>query len=678
MKSMKRILSLLSAAAVAATCAAVFTGCGSSDGENVFEWFINEGETSSYYTDYADNPAVQYWTNMEFETGDDFKDTLGETSSLTIDYLIPSTGDASSTLSRLFTTGNYPDVVDPTQGSMTTEEAYEEGYIIDLTPYMEECMPNYMNLIREYDIETEATNEVDGERLYLSLLSFETVDVMSTLSGYEYRRDWILEYGTNYETGASFSGSYTKYADGTEVDGITYETGDDGVTRYASGGVSNTDFDPDKDGSSDYDGDSWTDNIIFPSWYQRDNDDTANGGMKWYAEYCEENGVEWDGSDPVTISDWEWMFAFFEEALEDNSVTDGYVHSIYYPGYIANGDFVTGFGGENGGGAHWYLQDDGYVGFGATEDSFRAYIECMNTWWNNGWIDQDFTTRSSDMFYAIDSTTIRQGKVGCWMGQLSLLGTRIYNKDMDLLDGVLVAGAPQPINDVYGTESEMGHVPTTFYAHTDYSGQLWITDKTEGKDVELLLRAIDYLYSEEGSLLVSLGMTKEQLAEAPEEAQEYYEKYGLEDGAYTWEEDPDTGEMYISPNEVIMSDTDLWNTVKITRLTGWENKEDVRYDFEEFYLSSLEQFTIYPATGFIISSALGFTMTRDESSTASKVYSRMTSQVLYQQVPAFIKGTKDIYDDDTWESFVSALNKLGVSDVTDTYNTYIAALKGES
>ena len=71
-------------------------------------------------------------------------------------------------------------------------------------------------------------------------------------------------------------------------------------------------------------------------------------------------------------------------------------------------------------------------------------------------------------------------------------------------------------------------------------------------------------------------------------------------------------------------------------------------------------------------------MTRDESSTASKVYSRMTSQVLYQQVPAFIKGTKDIYDDDSWESFVSALNKLGVADVTDTYNTYIAALKGES
>ena len=71
-----------------------------------------------------------------------------------------------------------------------------------------------------------------------------------------YRRDWLVNYGTNPQTGEAFSGEW-------------------------------------KDGE-------WTDNVVFPS----------------------------GGTDPVYISDWEWMFDIFETALQMQGMTDGYVMQL--------------------------------------------------------------------------------------------------------------------------------------------------------------------------------------------------------------------------------------------------------------------------------------------------------------------------------------------------------------
>ena len=51
--------------------------------------------------------------------------------------------------------------------------------------------------------------------------------------------------------------------------------------------------------------DSWEDDVVFPS----------------------------GGTDPIYISDWEWMFEIFEKAMADLGITDGYCISLYYKGF---------------------------------------------------------------------------------------------------------------------------------------------------------------------------------------------------------------------------------------------------------------------------------------------------------------------------------------------------------
>ena len=630
--------------------------------EASFTWFISSGENSNFYMDYAENPAVQYWCSQQFETGDSFQNTLGETSNIKFEFQIPPAGAGADTLNNLL--GNkstWPDIVNATYTSMTVKEAYENGLVIDLSPYIEKCMPNYMAMLEKNGIVENSMNYAEGAWRYLALVSFEDVDIMSYWSGYQYRRDWIIKYGTpvagsQAEKDGGFTGFFTRMADGTEAH-IALE-----------------------DYNASVDGDSWTDNITFPSWEKRDDPDTEHGGMKWYADWCAENGKVWDGTDPVTISDWEWMFAFFQKAIAENNITDGYVHSIYYPGYNENGDFVTGFGG---GGAHWYYNDDNLVSFGACDDGFKAYLRCMNSWWNNGWIDSEFSTKSTDAYYEIDDGLVRQGKVGCWFGRVSTLGTRIYKDDLPLTKGILVSAAAQPINDIYDGNGRVDtasgavldtnvamQIPACFYGHTEYSsGMIWFSVKIleEGKNLELLLRALDYLYSENGSLLYSLGLSAEQLSENSY-ANTFYQEYGLTDGAYTTTYQEDGTPVYHF-NPILALDKGTADAIAIKRLLGYDNKKYIDYGYEDTYRSMLEQYSLYSNDRFFGSKLTHYVMTDDEQKLMSQTYSRITTTYLYQEVPRFIKGQKDISTE--WDDVVQGLITRGVQKVCDINNAYL-------
>ena len=56
-----------------------------------------------------------------------------------------------------------------------------------------------------------------------------------------------------------------------------------------------------------------------------------------------------------------------------------------------------------------------------------------------------------------------------------------------------------------------------------------VTDKAADKDLEALFRLFDYMYSEEGSLLRTYGLNKEQYNLTQDE---FYTRIGLTDGAY--------------------------------------------------------------------------------------------------------------------------------------------------
>lgn len=492
----------LSAALCGAMAMGIFSGCagGGSTSDTAYTMWIYQGADSQYYTDYAKNPVIQYLTSKTW--GDENKE-------ISIEFWVPAAGTATDSYSTMMGSGDYPDILDTSVSTDNPKIMYEEGVILDFTEYVEKCMPNYLAFLEEHpEVKPYAVDIVDGEEKYLKINTLSD-DYGYTYYGYQYRRDWIVKYGTNPHTGEPFTGGYTDESDP----------------------------------------DSWTDDVVFPS----------------------------GGSDPVYISDWEWMFEIFEKAYDDLGIDDTYCISMYYPGYTWTGDLVSCFGGGN---FAFYEDADGQVQYGAVTDSARAYLECMNTWYEKGWLDPNFNERTSDIFYAIDDTAVRQGKVGMWCGMQSELGGRLDSGD-EYTSGIYVAGCALPVNDVYETDNCKYVEPDCRMIGTSLSGVGYvITSAAEDKDIETLLTMIDYLYSDEGALLATLGLSPEQMEET---GTTFYSDNGIPEGTYTTGED---GEYVLT--EAIRQDSGGLKSAasleKVPHLTLVENVDQGYADTYEHYM----------------------------------------------------------------------------------------------
>lgn len=597
-----------------ATTAALLAGCGSNGGSaggteaNHFTWFISDIDNSQYYSYYQDNPAMQWLMAQTYEDAD------GQPQSVSIEFQAPAAGKGQDNFNTMIQTQSETDILNTTYSSDGVLQLYEDGVIMDITDYVEQYMPNYLAMLEETGTYNDATVDIDGERRFLGIGMYSEVDYTALFCGWCYRRDWIVKYGVQPDT---FFDPMTD----------TEPRANPNAGQAFSGSCAV---------EGDYD--TWTDDVVFPS----------------------------GNTDPVYISDWEWMFDIFTAAMEDQGITDGYVMSLYYPGYNENGDLVSSFGGGN---PAWY-NDDGVCAFGAVSENFKTYLECMHTWYEKGWIDQDFNTRTQDMFYQIDDTTVRQGKVGLWCGQVATLGNRIENAEMPLTEGAVVCGAANPINDVYGGSDQQLKAPDSFYAMEPFSGAgICFAAKSENsKNWASLFRMLDYLYSEEGRALVSCGLSKEQLETAPESVQSFYAQYGLQDGAYTVEEVD--GETCYRLNPALDADNDLFNVARPNRLgVGYEARSRVLHSFGDTLVHSRQEWVRYENTGFIGGLQRG-QMTGDEMKTYSQVRSELLLEYMQIEVPNFIMGTKSL--DTDWENFVQNVERRDYQSVCEIFDRILA------
>jgi len=569
----------------------LLTGCGNKGTSNdltSFTWWNGSGVDSVYYSDYADNPVVKYVTTQK---------TWGSNNSeISFEFQIPPAGSQLDQIMTMISTGDYTDIIDMSfySRSGSVVELYNDGIVMDLTPYVEEYMPNYLAFLEAHpEYALTATNVAEGEKKYLQLYNYN--DMVDQWGGFMYRRDWIVKYGTNPVTNESFTGGFG-------------EAGND---------------------------ETWTDDVVFPS----------------------------GGSDPIYISDWEWMFEIFDKAMAGEGISDGYCLSLYYPGYIETGDLTSAFGG---GAPMWYLDGDN-VEFGATSDDFRTYLQCMNAWYNNGWLDTAFSEHNADAFYRIDSVKIHQGKVGLFYEAIGLAGNLLDISDGNpnspengYTNGIMVMGARPPINDIYGGEEQQGNTPFCMYQVSLEYNSFVVTDKAADKDLEALFRLFDYMYSEEGSLLRTYGLNKEQYNLTQDE---FYTRIGLTDGAYQVVE-TDEGLQYDVVPELKV-DTNLQSATNGGRLIGLQVNSKSYKPYNDIIQHIKDEWVIYPNTG-IFSQSFNSQLTADETSVYAKTRNNI-NEFLTKNVPNFINGNLDIYDDDEWNAFVNAINKYAPDEVTQIF-----------
>lgn len=149
-------------------------------------WLFSDA--NDYYSSYSDNPVVQY-LNKKFN--------------VTLTYEQPAAGTESDSLSLMFGTGQYTDMINVSMYTGSISELYEDGVIIDIAEYLD-YMPNFKALLDKNDELRKYVTNDEGRILKLPVTAVEPETIWGSLV---YRHD-ILDIMT---------GGYVAFPSGNDV-----------------------------------------------------------------------------------------------------------------------------------------------------------------------------------------------------------------------------------------------------------------------------------------------------------------------------------------------------------------------------------------------------------------------------------------------------------------------------
>lgn len=645
---LKRVLSLGLAAVTACSMLAV-TGCGNQsadEDDNTFSWWIYMTDgNGTYYDKYEDNPAVEWLNQQYWDVENGTIGTAENGTSLKFTFQAPIAGSEQDNFNTMLSTGDYTDIMDLSAATDNAQTMVNEGILMDLTDYVEKYCPNYVALLdANPDIKAlVTTTDEDGKTHYYQLACIKDGNDVPW-GGYVYRRDWVVKYAEPTEYVWDWDSDYVKENGHPAVTPLDAAVASGNMEGWKVNEVTEFTSSEGEDPNNDY-----TDNVIFPS----------------------------GKTDPYTISDWEWMFEAFKKAIDERGFADNpdaYCTTVYYPGFTATGDLVSSFGGGNG---MWSKDADQNVYFDGTTDNFKTYLECLNHWNEEGWMDTRFETRASDMFFQINQTGTAQGMVGMWYSYMSSIGDtiRVTCANAEDQQDAYVMGCSQPINDVYGTDAQKFNTPDGFYQGSRISGKIGISTAAEDKSEDALaalFTMFNWLYTEDGARTRTFGLSAEQLASADIE-NNLYEENGL-NGAYTVSQDEDGKTQYVMTFD---TSGDIGGALRFMRLavgiemTGSGPNLDYTIDKgqSKVITDGLEQYALYVNSAAVTDYNAQFTDEQNE--TYGDIYTSVYDY-MSQHTPDLIKNGLD-----GWDTYVEGLNDLGVDEVTEIYQSVVDELFGK-
>ena len=120
---------------------------------------------------------------------------LEERTNVHIEWQIPASGSESEQFNLLFTSGTLPDIMyyQPPGYIDGLDAAIDDGYILDLTPYLTDNMPNYMAALENASEEAQKMAKTDAGRYGLVVAVYQTEQ--PPWLGLMLRKDWLDELG---------------------------------------------------------------------------------------------------------------------------------------------------------------------------------------------------------------------------------------------------------------------------------------------------------------------------------------------------------------------------------------------------------------------------------------------------------------------------------------------------
>lgn len=322
---------------------------------------------------------------------------------------------------------------------------------------------------------------------------------------------------------------------------------------------------------------------------------------------------------PVTYDDWEEMLTAFKEQK-----------NAYAPLSLNNNGYMVLSNAMSAGfdAMFDFMNVDGKVTYGPMTDGWRQYLTKMADWYKKGLIDPDYMTSAA---FFVDMEKVTTGQTGAWSSMYTM--PALYEASSQDPNMNIAAVAPPKVNAT----------DTTHIRLKNRSVNIPVSISADSENAELCMKWLNYLYTEEGSLLANYGM---------ENVSFVYDESGKPMFNDTIIKNPDGLSMSQAQAKYTCPPSALSVYYDWTRELASVPEEDIAsYDI---WGSSLDD--------YVLPNFLSFTS--EESKERASIMSDITTFV-NESTNQFITGVKDIETE--WDDYVSTLDSLNIKRCIELY-----------
>lgn len=333
-------------------------------------------------------------------------------------------------------------------------------------------------------------------------------------------------------------------------------------------------------------------------------------GLMMRKDWLDELGL----SVPSTVSEWETVLTAFKEEK-----------GAYAPLALcgALGMYSHGYGVASSAWMGTYISVDGKVEFSENSENMKSFLTVMADWYKNGLIDPDFMTKQNAFF--VDTAMVTTGQTGAFLTMYTMAD--MYKAVSDDPDFELIA-VKNPIPDS-GVEGKVGFKLGSV-------GGFGLAVSADSENKELAMKWIDYLYSDEGSLLAN---------------------YGIEGDTFEYNEEGKpvfTEKITKNPDGLSMAQAMALYTLPPSMLpTSYDWKRELAGVSQ----GSIDMMSVWGEENTDYNFPGQVTMTSEENKEYASLYSNI-STFTNERMTQFITGVGDINTE--WDDYVNTINDFGI------------------
>lgn len=173
--------------------AGTISGC--AGGRNKYSGVDSDGEIPASLTIFSD-----VGINIPAAGGTDYNDCLTfqlleEKTGCHVEWKVPASGAKAERFNMMMASGSLPDAIvyDWINAPGGAQAYIDDGIIVDITDYIDECMPNFSKILKENpEIKRDVVND-DGRIYTIPLIRIDKE--LGTYQGPVIREDWLNKLG---------------------------------------------------------------------------------------------------------------------------------------------------------------------------------------------------------------------------------------------------------------------------------------------------------------------------------------------------------------------------------------------------------------------------------------------------------------------------------------------------